>query len=99
MENGVIIELGGVGECLDLLVIVQELQQLYDYLLVLQLYRADDRLFYESVYMLSGLIIGGQKKPCSTERKINHWYDCESILVNIVWINEYKWYYLTMYFL
>ena len=72
MENGVIIELGGVGECLDLLVIVQELQQLYDYLLVLQLYRADDRLFYESVYMLSGLIIGGQKKACSSERKINH---------------------------
>ena len=72
MENGVIVELGGVGECLDLLVIVEELQQFYDNLLVLELYRADDRLFYEPVYMLSGLIIGGQKKPCSSEKKINH---------------------------
>ena len=62
MKDGVIIKLWGVCQGLYLLVIVKELEELNDQVLVLEFNGAAYRLFDETIYILSGLIVCAQKK-------------------------------------
>lgn len=68
MEDGVIRQLGGVRQGLDLLVIVKKLQELDDQVLILEFNGATYRLFDETIYILSGLIVSTQKEAFELQK-------------------------------
>ena len=68
MEDGVIRELSGVGQSLDLLVVVKELEELDDQVLILELNGATYRLFDETIYILAGLIVCTQKEAFELQK-------------------------------
>ena len=68
VEDGVIRQLCGVRQGLDLLVIVKELQKLDDQVLILKFDGATYRLFDETIYILSGLIVCTQKEAFELQK-------------------------------
>ena len=68
VEDGVIRQLCGVCQGLDLLVIVKELQELDGQVLILKFDGATYRLFDETIYILSGLIVCTQKEAFELQK-------------------------------
>ena len=68
VEDGIIRQLGGVRQGLDLLVIVKKLQELDDQVLILEFNGATYRLFDETIYILSGLIVSTQKEAFELQK-------------------------------
>ena len=68
VEDGVIRELRGVRQRLDLLVVVKELEELDDQVLILEFNGATYRLFDETIYILSGLIVSTQKEAFELQK-------------------------------
>ena len=68
VEDGIISELCGVRQGLNLLVGVKELEELNDQVLILELNGATYRLFDETIYILSGLIVCTQKESFELQK-------------------------------